>query len=362
MSIPYSTQVVSPPEENMPTAAEQLQDAPAQKKKSGRKWLSLVFRLACTVGLFTFLLKSVSWSNLLQNILHLDDGVLLVAVMVGVLGVVISSYQWQVLLDGEHIHIDLRRLVNLYLVGIAFNHFLPTGMGGDVVKVYYVGREGKNVAGSASAAMMSRITGFVGMLFISIPALFIWHVDFTHDLTVTYLLSCLAMCAALAITVALVALLPRILKGKWATWPIFASIRKVGNAVLVTLRRPRSMTGSILFGALFHLSSALNYYAFSLALHMQVPVTFFLVAIPFVSLVAFLPLSINGFGLRESALIYIFSTLHVPATTSLLLVLLVDAQSLLFAAIGGGLYLAMGRANTRHTPAPAPLSIQEASA
>jgi hypothetical protein len=98
-----------------------------------------------------------------------------------------------------------------------------------------------------------------------------------------------------------------------------------------------------------------------------VPVTFFLVAIPFVSLVAFLPLSINGFGLRESALIYIFSTLHVPATTSLLLVLLVDAQSLLFAAIGGSLYFAMGRANARHVGAglvstPVPSVLQEASA
>jgi uncharacterized membrane protein YbhN (UPF0104 family) len=284
MSIPYSTQVVPPPEENMPVVVEHQQDTPAQKKMSGRKWLSLVFRLACTVGLFAFLLKSVSWSSILQHIRDLDDGVLLVAVMVGILGIVISSYQWQVLLDGEHIHIDLRRLVNLYLVGIAFNHFLPTGMGGDVVKIYYVGREGKNIAGSTSAAMMSRITGFVGMLAISIPALFIWHENFTHSLTVMYLLSSLAMCTALVVAVALVVLLPRILKGKWATWSIFASIRKVGNTVLVTIRRPRSMAGSILFGVLFHLSAALNYYAFSLTLHMQVPVTFFLVAIPFVSL------------------------------------------------------------------------------
>src|SRR5579859_1158348 len=111
MSIPYSTQMAPPPEEFMPVAiesqqdtpAQEQQDVPAQQKKSGRKWPGLVFRLACTIGLFIFLFKSVSWSSLLQNIRHLDDGVLLVAVMVGVLGIIISSYQWQVLLDGEHI-------------------------------------------------------------------------------------------------------------------------------------------------------------------------------------------------------------------------------------------------------------------
>ncbi|GER86012.1 hypothetical protein KDW_01740 [Dictyobacter vulcani] len=48
--------------------------------------------------------------------------------IIGLIGVMLSSYQWQSLLEGESIHIDLKRLINLYLVGIAFNHFLPTGM------------------------------------------------------------------------------------------------------------------------------------------------------------------------------------------------------------------------------------------
>ncbi len=360
MSVPYSTHPV-PSEENQSAAAQQSMQ-PAPQKKPGRNWLSFIFRLLCTLVLLAFLLKSVSWSTLLQNIRHLDDGVLLIAVMVGAIGVIISSYQWQVLLDGERIRIDLRRLVNFYLVGIAFNHFLPTGMGGDVVKVYYVGREGKNTAGSASAAVMSRITGFIGMLLISVPALFIWQENFTQPLMVTYLLSCLAMCVALIVVVGLVVVMPRIFKGKWAPWRIFSALEKMGNAILVTLRRPRSMTGSTLFGALFHLSAALNYYAFSLALHMQVPVTFFLVAIPLVSLVAFLPFSINGFGLRESALVYIFSTIHVPATTSLLLVLLVDAQALFFGLIGGSIYLTMGRLNGKQDVALPSSALQEMSA
>jgi glycosyltransferase 2 family protein len=331
------------PEEHLASGQEES----VVRKRSGRKWPGLVFRVCCTIALFAFLLKSISWPKLLQNIYHLDDSLLLIAITIGFLGVIVSAYQWQVLLDGEHIRLDLRRLVNFYLMGIGFSHFLPTGMGGDVVKIYYVGREGNNIAGSASATLMSRVTGYVGMLLVSFPALFIGQKIFSHELTLTYVLSSILMCASLIISVVVVMVLPRIVRGKWAEWRIFAVLNKVGGTLLASIRRPSCMVGSILYGMLFHISAALNYYALGMALHMQVPFTFYLVAIPFVSLVAFLPFSINGFGLRESALVYIFATVHVLKSTSVMLGLLADVQLLFFGMVGGVLYLAMGRARAR---------------
>src|SRR5260370_17199485 len=151
----------------------------------GSKQLKFGLRLACTIALFAILLHSVSWPLLLVKLREADAGLLLVGVVVGLSGVVVSAYQWQSLLSAAHIHIDLSRLVNLYLVGIAFNHFLPTGMGGDVVKAYYVGKEGNNQASSASAVIMCRMTGFLGMLFISVPVVIIWHYAFKTALIVS---------------------------------------------------------------------------------------------------------------------------------------------------------------------------------
>jgi hypothetical protein len=72
---------------------------------------------------------------------------------------------------------------------------------------------------------------------------------------------------------------------------------------------------------------------------------FYFVAIPFVSLVTFLPISINGFGVREGAFVFIFSVAHVATATSLLLALFMDAQVLLFGVIGGIIYLTMEKQN-----------------
>ena len=99
------------------------------------RWVGLVCRCVVTVVLFIFLLKSISWSQIWSTLLHLDLTIALVGLVVGLYTLTVSAYQWQCLLRGEQIHIDLTRLANFYLVGIAFNHFLPTCMGGDVVRV-----------------------------------------------------------------------------------------------------------------------------------------------------------------------------------------------------------------------------------
>jgi uncharacterized protein (TIRG00374 family) len=321
----------------------------------GNKRLKFALRLTCTVVLFAILLRSVSWPLLLVKLRDADVGLLMVAVVVGLSGVIVSAYQWQSLLSAEHIHIDLRRLVDLYLVGIAFNHFLPTGMGGDVVKAYYVGKEGNNHAGSASAVIMCRMTGFWGMLLISMPIVIIWHHSFKTALIVSFALSCVVMCVALGGIFLLVTLLSKF-TSHWLEGRAFTSALKIGTTLRNSVARPQAIRVAMLFGALFHVTAALNYYSLANALHITtVPVIFYLVAVPFVSLVAFLPISFNGFGLRESAVVYIFSTLnywHISPEGSLVLALLMDVELLLFGLIGGCIYLAMGTWKLTSSPYP----------
>jgi glycosyltransferase 2 family protein len=322
------------------------------RKALKNTWLKFGLRLGCTVLLFFILFnsiaKSISLPSLASKLATTDSGMLLLGIIAGLFCVIISAYQWQCLLAGESIHIDLRKLVNLYLVGMAFNHFLPTGMGGDIVKAYYVGKEGQNVSGSASAVIMSRVTGFFGMLFVSIPAIIIWHTIFAPSLITLFLLSCLAICTALGGTLLLVTLLPK-LTGKWVKIGIVESGIKMGQTLRMSCKRPHFIYKAIFFGTIFHLSAALNYYCYAKMLAIPASINFYMVAIPFVSLVSFLPISLNGYGLRESALVAIFTTIHTSASLVLLTALLIDVQTLLFGALGAFIYITMGPTPSRRT-------------
>jgi len=325
------------------------QEVEAAVKATKKKWISSAIRVSVTLLLFAFLFKSLSWSTLLAALTRVHPAVLPVAVVVGVFSLVVSAYQWQSLLRSERIHFDLAKLINLYLVGMTFSHFLPTGMGGDVVKAFYVGRESGNSAGSASAVVMSRVTGFFGMLFVAFPALIIWHAHFTRNIVLLFVSLSLGVGSMIVGAVFSARLLPGLFKGKWAKRRLFASAIRIGDALSMSARRPRSLCVATLFGILFHVVACLNYYSFALALGMDVPLHFYFVAIPLASLAAFLPISINGFGVRESAFVYVFSTIHVAVTTSLLLAFLVDVQVLFFGAIGGCIYLTMGSDKARTT-------------
>ena len=348
MSIPLSKPIDPLNEETSKMVTAQSNNLQKDSGKTKRaKWLNFSLRLGCTIALLIYVLRTISGSDILKNLQRFDDGEIVTGIMIGLLGVVISAYQWQFLLNAERIFIDLRRLVNLYLIGITFNHFLPTGMGGDVVKAYYVGKAHHNYQGSVSAVVMSRITGFCGMLLLSMAAVAIWHSLFSQMLLVVFLLSCVAMCVALAIVFLGVIWLPRLIRGPWAQHRIVISMMKFSTTMCKSLRQPRALITATLCGAIFHLSTAANYYIYAVMFHLHIPFTFYLVAIPLVSLISFLPVTMNGFGLRELAFITIFASVHVTQVTALILVTLVDAQILLYGVIGGGIYLCMGRAEKK---------------
>ncbi len=329
---------------------------PAKKKKKG--WLTTALRFGVTILIFAFLFKNLNVTKLGATFLQINPSIALVGLVVGIYTLVVSAYQWQVLLNAEKIPLDLTKLINLYMVGIAFNHFLPTSMGGDAVKIYYVGRESSNMPGSASAAVMSRITGFFGMLLVAYPILLIFHEHFTQPVVFLLLLLSVVVLALVSgtfifaglfsrfaqakkIQVAFESLFPTFVRKKLNIGGIIEKAIDIGNTLIMSAKKPRSMVIATLFGVMFHVVACLNYYSYGLALHMDVPFYFYMVAIPLVSLIGFLPISIGGFGLREGALIFVFSTAHVAAATTLTLAFMMDVQMLFFAAVGGFMYLFM---------------------
>jgi uncharacterized protein (TIRG00374 family) len=312
------------------------------QKATKKKWINFAIRVGFTIILFLFLFKSLSWPTLLQTLAHANLPLVLIGLTIGAFGLVVSAYQWRSLLHIERIPFDLAKLINLYMVGIAFSHFLPTGMGGDAVKAIYVGRESGNKEGSASAVIMSRVTGFFGMLVIATIVLIIWHDRFTFTIVIWFVMLSLLVGCMIIGAVFSATLLPKLFRGKWARYRIFSSAARIGNALRATAKKPQSLVTATLFGMLFWVIGCLNYYSYALALGIQVPLYFYFVAVPFVSLVTFLPISINGFGVRESAFVYVFSTIHVPVASSLLIALLMDAQVLFFGALGGYIYFTMG--------------------
>jgi glycosyltransferase 2 family protein len=305
------------------------------------KWFNIVFRVAFTLALVFFLCSSLSWSSFLAGLAQARPDMLLIAAVVGGAGVILSAYQWRSLLRSEHISFDLADLVNVYMVGITFNHFLPTGMGGDAVKALYVRHKVSNGAGAVSTVLMCRITGFLAMLLIALPILVFWHDSFALDIVLWFILLCILGVVVLCMAIIIALLIPRVDESIWRWHRILHPVVHIARALRTSIAKPRAMGTAVAYGCAFWLVAILNCYSYATALGLRVPLYFFCIFVPLASLVSTIPFSINGFGLREHALVYAFSTIHVSATTSLLIALFLDVQAFFLALLGAWLYFSM---------------------
>ncbi len=306
------------------------------------KWPALMIRLCVTVMLLVYLLKSLSWQMLLVALIHVHPANILVGLVVGSSGIVLSAYQWRVLLRAQHIHFDLADLIKLYLIGITISHFLPTSFGGDAFKSFYVGRKSRNGVGATTAIIMCRVIGFVSMLILVFPVLIILRQQFPFALTLIFMLLCLLGCTVVVAILLLALLLPALSKNRWMRHRFFTRLANVGTAVHKSALMPCPIINAVLYGMVFWLVAILNCYVYANALSIHEQLAFYFLAVPLAAIIASLPISLNGFGLREGAFVYILSFVHVTSVTALLLVFVLDLQALFFALIGGCIYLTLG--------------------
>jgi len=75
---------------------------------------------------------------------------------------IVLASRWKVLLDVGENRLSWFKLLRLYLVGGFFNSFFPTGLGGDVMRVWLSGNTNKNHSGAFAAVFVERLLGMAG--------------------------------------------------------------------------------------------------------------------------------------------------------------------------------------------------------
>src|SRR5688500_8088281 len=87
------------------------------------------------------------------------------------LGQVLSALKWQYLLRASGAFLSLIECCRLYAVGMFWNLWMPTNIGGDAVRAYLAGPRCGGVATAASSILVERLTGFLALLAIGVASL-----------------------------------------------------------------------------------------------------------------------------------------------------------------------------------------------
>ena len=94
--------------------------------------LKIVISLVLLIGIIYFVGPTRIY-NVLKTV---DLGYFIIVIFIGMLCILVSALKWQLLLRAKGERMNFLVVLGLYYIGMFFNTFLPTSVGGDLVKAY----------------------------------------------------------------------------------------------------------------------------------------------------------------------------------------------------------------------------------
>ena len=133
-----------------------------------RKTLSFVLKLGVSVLLLTFLLKKIGLENFLNHLAQAKPGWILAGIASFLVSNFLGSLQWHLLMKRSGMRLPYEETLKFYFIGLFFNNFFLSNLGGDVFRIYYASRSTDQTAGAISTVFLDRFIGFTMLTFLSL--------------------------------------------------------------------------------------------------------------------------------------------------------------------------------------------------
>jgi uncharacterized membrane protein YbhN (UPF0104 family) len=313
-----------------------------------RHHLSSLLKIGVTVIGLALVLSSIPLDQIRDELVIVSWFWLFVALVMITFSLVLRAFRWGLLLRGLKASVRFGRLVELYFVGNFYNAFLPSGFGGDAVRIMEVARDvPPNVA--AGTVLVDRFTGLLALFLMALLAMPFRPETFPNDLALLIAIIC-----ALGLIGGFVLFEGSLVRrlGGWLPGPLSPS----GTGPIAKLLQAISGCGwpAILsaFGVsiLFNLLLVAWWAAAGRALgYDNIPYTYYLLVVPIMSVALLVP-SIGGLGVRELLAEPLFAPAGLVGAQAVALSLLVWLLMRVVSLMGAPVYIVATIRENRNRP------------
>jgi uncharacterized protein (TIRG00374 family) len=315
-----------------------------------KRALLLAAKLGVSLALLAYLLSRTDVAALAQRLRTSDTLLLVGAVGLYAGMLLLSTLRWHWLLLAQGYSPSLRNLSASYLVATFFNNFLPSNIGGDVIRV----RDTSQMTGSTTASLavvaIDRILGFSALYVLALLAWLGAGPDVRDLVGARPLLLGLGIVFGL---VAYVFFRPGIAGRVTAALglPSFPWAQRRFEVAQAAVRGYREELGrvTLAFVASIALQTLYVFYFYAVARSLRIPLRLdacFLM-VPLCVLIQAFPVSFNGWGIRESVFVLYFRHVGLSADSALAFSLLGAGLIVLLSLSGAVVWTSRGQGTER---------------
>lgn len=279
-------------------------------KTSQKQLILTVIKFGLSIMLMLWVLRKTNLEEILLALRDAKISLLIVALFIYFLSYYIRAQRWHLLLQVKGVNTSIISLLRCYLIGVFFSNFLPSTVGGDMVRAYDIWKMG---ASKSTAAVSVFIDRFLGLLILAIFAVgaMLFSQKQIENLLLLYPWVVLSAVIVLAIFWLIFMppqqMLTLVNKIQLPFWhKLQHKFKNLIKAFLVFGNHKQTIVKGLWLSLIVQISVICHYYAIALALNLSVPFTNFFLIIPLISLIMVLPISINAIGLRENAFVFFF--------------------------------------------------------
>jgi uncharacterized membrane protein YbhN (UPF0104 family) len=314
-----------------------------------RNWKSVLFnvlKVVVSAGLLAYvLIFRVDLGALGEAIARAHWDYLATAIALAMAGVALRAVRWLVLLRALDIDVPLKRLVKLYYVGTLFNIFMPSGFGGDAIRVVELARHSKKTPEAIGTVLVDRATGLWVLFLLGLLALPFAQASLPPHMVIVI--------GGVALAVVVGGWV--VMGTRFVPW-LGSHVRLPGQDKLDRFYRAvsgcgyRALGQACLVSLLFNLMNVTTNYTIARAFDVRLPLGVFVTFAPVLAMSLMLP-SVGGLGVREETYRLVYGTVEVPGTLAVAISLTTFAvQTLLPGIVGAVLYAVEGATQLRAAP------------
>jgi len=319
---------------------------PSKKKNN---WIVAFVKMAATILIFALLFRQTSFRDLESKVREVDFDLLCICItMLFLLNLSVAT-RWRIVLRHFGAISKLTSLWRFTMIGAFFNQFLPSGMGGDIFRIWYAQESSVPLGKAVASVVVDRVLGFMGLfLFIAVGVPYILVTTQSEAARTPMFIMAALLLSSIAIFIRLDLLSRALYKFVFFRKWIGESDRmaRLQHGAETCVANTRSLLRKwpdglfvLIFSVINQTTLGLVVFILARALGDRLDLFAALFVFPFVLLLSMLPISLAGWGVRESAMVVVFALVGMPRDIALGVSILFGICQLLSALPGACLWL-----------------------
>ena len=302
-----------------------------------RRYAWIAAQAVVTIVLLAALLRGLNLDAFRTSFVRLPVWFYLFSLAVVLAGQVAYAWRWKLLLVAAGVRTPFTLIIRQYFIGIFLNNFFPSTVGGDVGKVYLLGRDhGYGVV--AASIVLDRVLG-LGLLAV-FAAIMLWLLPMPSSLLVAARLTVSGIAAASLCILVIVAAGTGGLPAR-VSWmgpravAVAQRLQRLRVDVASVVRRPRLIARAAAVVAGYFLALGVVYVMFiGIQVNHQPPFAMTMAIVMTTSVLSHIPISLNGLGVREQLHVVLLAPIGVPREAAVVISLLLFGHLLVASAFG----------------------------